>query len=47
MLIHYLDFGKAALRNLHIGPPQIGFVLAELLNFTLVALAVFIVIVKS
>ncbi|MDB5322905.1 MAG: mscL [Phycisphaerales bacterium] len=46
-LISYVDFGKSGgYETWHIGRLQIGFVLAELLNFTLVALAVFIVIVK-
>jgi large conductance mechanosensitive channel len=47
-LISYVDFGKGGggYETWHIGRLQIGFVLAELLNFTLVALAVFIVIVK-
>src|SRR5258706_12812726 len=46
-LISYIDFGKGGgYESWHIGRLQFGFVLAELLNFTLVALAVFIVIVK-
>lgn len=46
-LISYVDLGKGGgYEAWHIGRLQIGFVLAELLNFTLVALAVFIVIVK-
>ena len=47
-LISYIDMGKAGggYQTWHIGRMQIGNVLAELLNFTLVALAVFIVIVK-
>jgi large conductance mechanosensitive channel len=46
-LISYLDFGKGGgYQNWHIGRLQVGMVLAELLNFLLVALAIFIVIVK-
>jgi len=47
-LISYVDMGKAGggYQTWQIGRIQIGNVLAELLNFTLVALAVFIVIVK-
>ena len=46
-IISYLDFGKGGgYETWHIGRIQIGLVLAELLNFTLVALAVFLVIVK-
>ena len=46
-LIGYLDFGKGGgYQNWHIGEVKIGLVLAELLNFVLVALAIFIVIVK-
>jgi len=46
-LISYVDLGKGGgYEAWHIGRLQIGVVLAELLNFTLVALAVFIVIVK-
>ena len=46
-LISYVDFGKGGgYESWHIGRLQLGNVLAELLNFTLVALAVFIVIVK-
>ncbi len=46
-LISYVDLGKGGgYESWHIGRLQLGFVLAELLNFTLVALAVFIVIVK-
>jgi len=46
-LISYLDFGKGGgYQGWHIGRVAIGPVLAELLNFTLVALAIFMVIVK-
>jgi large conductance mechanosensitive channel len=46
-LISYVDLGKGGgYETWHIGRLQIGHVLAELLNFLLVALAVFIVIVK-
>jgi large conductance mechanosensitive channel len=46
-LISYVDLGKGGgYEAWHIGRLRIGRVLAELLNFTLVALAVFIVIVK-
>lgn len=46
-LISYLDFGKSGgYENWHIGRLEVGHVLAELLNFMLVALAIFIVIVK-
>src|SRR5258706_2380248 len=46
-LISYVDFGKGGgYESWHIGRLQLSFVLAELLNFTLVALAVFIVILK-
>ena len=48
-LISYLDFGKGdgvGYQGWHIGRIAIGPVLAELLNFTLVALAIFVVIVK-
>jgi len=48
-LISYLDFGKGdglGYRGWHLGRIAIGPVLAELLNFTLVALAIFVVIVK-
>jgi large conductance mechanosensitive channel len=46
-LISYVDFGKGGgYESWHVGRLQFGVVLAELLNFTLVALAVFIVIVK-
>jgi large conductance mechanosensitive channel len=46
-LISYVDLGKGGgYEGWHIGRLQIGRVLAELLNFTLVALAVFLVIVK-
>jgi large conductance mechanosensitive channel len=46
-LISYVDLGKGGgYQGWHLGRLQIGIVLAELLNFLLVALAVFIVIVK-
>jgi large conductance mechanosensitive channel len=46
-LISYVDLGKdGGYQKWVIGRLQIGNVLAELLNFTLVALAVFLVIVK-
>jgi large conductance mechanosensitive channel len=46
-LISYIDFGKGrGYTNWHIGRLQVGYVLAELLNFMLVALAIFIIIVK-
>src|SRR5260221_3534098 len=46
-LISYVDLGKGGgYESWDIGRLKLGFVLAELLNFTLVALAVFIVIVK-
>ena len=46
-LISSVDLGKGGgYERWHIGRLQIGAVLAELLNFTLVALAIFIVIVK-
>ena len=46
-LISYVDFGSGGgYDKWHIGRLQIGLVLAELLNFMLVALAIFIVIVK-
>src|SRR3954447_21374860 len=46
-LISYVDLGKrSGYQGWTIGRLQIGLVLAELLNFLLVALAVFIVIVK-
>jgi large conductance mechanosensitive channel len=46
-LISYVDLGKGdGYQTWHIGRLMVGSVLAELLNFTLVALAVFIVIVK-
>jgi large conductance mechanosensitive channel len=46
-LISYLDFGTGSgYENWHIGRLMVGHVLAELLNFTLIALAIFIVIVK-
>ena len=46
-LIGYLDFGKGGgYEKWQFGEVKIGLVLAELLNFVLVALAIFIVIVK-
>jgi large conductance mechanosensitive channel len=46
-LISYVDLGKGGgYASWHLGRIQVGVVLAELLNFTLVALAVFVVIVK-
>jgi large conductance mechanosensitive channel len=47
-LISYVDMGKGGggYREWHVGRIEIGAVLGELLNFTLIALAVFIVIVK-
>jgi large conductance mechanosensitive channel len=47
-IISYVDMGKSAggYRGWTLGRIEIGAVLGELLNFTLIALAVFIVIVK-
>lgn len=47
-IISYVDFGRSVggYRTWMLGRIEIGAVLSELLNFTLIALAVFIVIVK-